>query len=219
MTSNSLPDGTTVLLAAICAASLLAPVATADATTPEDVTLALSSAEADATGDAVTVTLAATGENVAGYQANVTFDPDVVQVRSVEGADFSRPVANVNNDAGWVFVTQSRASGADDPALARITVEVVGSDGQRSALSFVESDTRVNDGDGDHVGVALDAGAIGVGDGGLQAHDGDAGERDDSADDDSEVDADDGVGVSTPVMVGGAAALLVSGAMLGRRGA
>jgi hypothetical protein len=216
MTTTRLPDGKTVLLAALCTALLLAPTATADTTNPENATLTLSSAEASESGDTVTVTLAATGENVAGYQANVTFDPAVVQVQSVAGADYSRPVKNVDNDDGWVFLTQSQASGANDPSLARITFEVVGSTGQRSALGFVEGDTLVNDADGEHVGVSLDAGAIAVGEGGLRAQE--AGSNgDDSADQDGSGGSIPG-GVSTPVLVGGGAVLLASGVLLGRRG-
>jgi len=237
MTTTRLPDGTTLLLVALCLALVAVPIAA----TQESATLSLSSAEAESTSDTVTVTLAADGSDVAGYQANVTFDPSVVQVQRVSGADYSAPVQNVNNDEGWVFLTQSQADGMDDPQLATITFEVVGSEGQRSALSFVESDTRVNDADGDHVDASLDSGSISVGssdvaanENGTMASDSDGDDPANQADQQSNPDTaanggdgdagdggDDatgnGTGVSTPVLVGAGAALLAGGVLLGRR--
>lgn len=236
MTTTHLPDGTTLLLVALCLALVAVPIAA----TQESATLSLSSAEAESTSDTVTVTLAADGSNVAGYQANVTFDPSVVQVQRVSGADYSDPVQNVNNEEGWVFLTQSQANGVDDPQLATITFEVVGDAGQRSTLSFVESDTRINDGAGEHVDASLDSGAITVGSSAVSADENGSMATDDAGDDpanqadqqstpdtagnggDSDA-ADDGdatgngTGVSTPVLVGAGAALLVGGVLLGRR--
>ncbi|WP_440990487.1 cohesin domain-containing protein [Haloarchaeobius baliensis] len=236
MTTTRLPDGTTLLLVVLCLALVAVPIAA----TQESATLSLSSAEAESTSDTVTVTLTADGSDVAGYQANVTFDPSVVQVQRVSGADYSAPVQNVNNDAGWVFLTQSQADGMDDPQLATITFEVVGSDGQRSTLSFVESDTRVNDADGEHVDASLDSGTISVGSSDVSANE-NGSMASDSAGDDPANRADqqsepgtaangggdgagggggatgNGTGVSTTVLVGAGAALLAGGVLLGRR--
>jgi archaellum component FlaF (FlaF/FlaG flagellin family) len=231
MTTNRLPDGTTLLLVALCLALVAVPIAA----TQDSATLSLSSAEAESTSDTVTVTLAADGSDVAGYQANVTFDPSVVQVQRVSGADYSDPVQNVDNEAGWVFLTQSQANGVDDPQLATITFEVVGTEGERSTLSFVEADTRINDGAGEHVDASLDSGAITVGSGDVQSMgEGsaatDGGGEDPAAntnqqsnpdtaangDDSDGDDGDGGTGPSTPMLVGGAAALLAGGVLLGR---
>lgn len=231
MTTNRLPDGTTLLLLALCLALVAVPIAA----TQDGATLSLSSAEAESTSDTATVTLAADGSDVAGYQANVTFDPSVVQVQRVSGADYADPVQNVNNEEGWVFLTQSRPDGMDDPELATITFEVVGGEGQRTTLSFVEADTRVNDAAGEHVDASLDGGTISVGSADLSANENgsiatDGGDGDDPADRESNPDtaADDGsdddgsgggsgIGASTPVLVGAGAALLAAGVLLGRR--
>ena len=235
MNTNRLPDGTTLLLVALCLALVAVPVAA----TQDSTTLSLSSAEAESASDTVTVTLAADASDVAGYQANVTFDPSVVQVQRVSGADYSDPVQNVDNEAGWVFLTQSQANGVDDPQLATITFEIVGSAGERSTLSFVESDTRINNGAGEHVDATLDSGAISVGDGGVQSmgegsaatdsggEDPAAGTANQQVPPDTSAPGDDGddggaasgngTGLSTPMLVGGAAALLAGGVLLGRR--
>ncbi|WP_256295750.1 cohesin domain-containing protein [Haloarchaeobius salinus] len=236
MTTNRLPDGTTLLLVALCLALVAVPMAAAQ----ESATLSLTETEVESTDGTATVTLAAEGSDVAGYQANVSFDPDVVRVQSVSGADYSDPVQNVNNEDGWVFLTQSQSDGMDDPELATITFEVVGDEGDRSTLSFVESDTRINDGAGEHVDVQLDSGTVTVGSGDVQSmgegsaatdgggEDPAANENQQSDPDTAANDADsdgdggddttgDGTGVSTPILVGGAAALLAGGVLLGRR--
>lgn len=224
-----------MLLVALCLALVAVPLATA---AQDRATISLSSAETDSTDGTATVTLAASGSNVAGYQANITFDPSVVQVQRVSGADYSDPVQNVNNEAGWVFITQSRASGMDDPQLATITFEVVGSADQRTTLSFVESDTSINDADGQHVEATLDSGSIQVGDGGMSANEGTGSP---ATDDDGDApvgetanqqgapgtdagttpvgdgDAGGGGGPPMPVLVGAGVALLAAGVLLGRR--
>jgi len=96
-------------------------------------------------GDSLVVTLSATADDVAGYQANVTYDPSVLRVRSVDGADFEDPVANVDADRGWLMLTQSQVNGTDDPTLARITFDIVGDAGDATDLGFVADDTSLND--------------------------------------------------------------------------
>lgn len=100
-------------------------------------------------GDTLTVTLTSTGQNVAGYQANLTFDPDVVQFRSASGVGFADPVTNADQTAGWVFLTQSAADGTDNPTLVRVTFEIVG-DGD-PGIGFDRSNTLLNDADAENV--------------------------------------------------------------------
>lgn len=122
----------------------------------------LGSATADS-GSTTTVELATDAGDVAGYQANVTFDPGVLEVESVAGTEsFGEPVVNVNNDEGWVFVTQSQVEGTDEPELARITFAAVGDDGDRSALGLVDADTVLNDADSTSVDAALSPGEVAV---------------------------------------------------------
>ncbi|WP_247730083.1 cohesin domain-containing protein [Halovivax limisalsi] len=109
---------------------------------PPENTFSLEAGQQD--GDQVTVTARTNATDVAGYGANVTFDPDIVEVASVSGVDMSDPTTNVNNEDGWVFFTQSQASGIDAPELAEITFDVAATG--ETELSFVGADTTLNDG-------------------------------------------------------------------------
>ncbi|RDI69704.1 cohesin domain-containing protein [Halopelagius longus] len=115
------------------------------------ITLGDSATVTDDSGEqTVTMTVRADATGVRGYQANVTFDPSVVQVQSVsKSEDFAKPVANVNNEAGWVSFNQIRSSETDGPALATITFTVTGDAGASTEISFVEEDTKFADGSGE----------------------------------------------------------------------
>lgn len=172
-------------------------------------------------GDTTTVRIATDASDVAGYQANVTFDPSVLEVASVAGTDsFDDPVANVNNDEGWVFVTQSQVEGADEPALATIEFAAVGGEGERSSLGFVDADTVLNDADSTNVEVSLAPGEVAVGDAmSADASDSQNDAANQQADSD---DGDDGpLSAIDPVAVGGGAAVLggtaAAGIYLGQR--
>ena len=101
--------------------------------------------------------------DVAGYQANITFDPEVVDVTNVEGIDFADPVVNVNNDEGWVYVSQAQATNADAPNFAEITFDITTE--ERSAatnLSFVYEDTLLNAANGSTRYVDYSPGSVSV---------------------------------------------------------
>lgn len=181
-------------------------------------------------GETTTVRLATDASEVAGYQANVTFDPDVLEVASVSGTEsFGDPVVNANNDEGWVFVTQSQVEGTDEPALATITFAAVGDDGQRSSLGFVGADTVLNDADSTTVDVSLSPGEVTVAAGDAVASDADSdGDAADSQSAASSREIDAGasggggpLGGVDPVAVGGGAAVLggtaAAGVYLGQR--
>lgn len=103
-----------------------------------------------APGDTVTVQVWANATAVRGYQTNFTFNPNIVTVDSVSGSDdFETPVANVNNDGGWVAFNQLRSDETDDPVLAEITLTVSEDATDSTQLTFVESDTKLSDGDGE----------------------------------------------------------------------
>ncbi|PSP39452.1 hypothetical protein BRC71_02470 [Halobacteriales archaeon QH_7_65_31] len=120
----------------------------------------------DAGDGTVTTTLATTADGVAGYQANVTFDPSVVRAQSATGVDMNDPIVNVNNEQGWVFLTQSAANGTDAPTLAQITFETVGETGSETSLEFVREDTLVNDVESENVSVDYQTQSVAVTDGG-----------------------------------------------------
>ncbi|MFC3958868.1 cohesin domain-containing protein [Halovivax cerinus] len=169
----------------------------------------------ESTDESVTVTLETDASDVAGYGANVTFDPAVVTVDTVSGVDMSDPTTNVDNERGWVFVTQSQANGIDEPVLAEFTfaVEATG----ETTLSF-EDDTTVNDGgtppeelpvdlDGTTIAVE-DDGSGGVGSGGTgsggSGGDGPSGSGGDESDDADGGGTDDTDGADTGEDGGGA---------------
>lgn len=141
-------------------ASLAGGMAAAEQSTD---TMNLTSASA-APGETVTVELRTTAGDVAGYQANVTFDPDVVRVESVSGAEMDDPVTNVRNESGWLFLTQSSASGSDATVLAEITFAVRedASPGDGTDLGFVEADSMLNDGEANVISATLQDGRVDV---------------------------------------------------------
>ncbi|WP_123624043.1 cohesin domain-containing protein [Halorubrum sp. CSM-61] len=103
-----------------------------------------------APGDTVTVRVWANATAVRGYQTNLTFDPGAVTVDGVSGSDdFEDPVANVNNDGGWVAFNQLRSAETDDPVLAEVTLTVSENATGATQLTFDESDTKLSDGDGE----------------------------------------------------------------------
>ena len=105
-------------------------------------------------GDRVTVTVWVDAADVAGYQARLTYDSDVVRVRSVSASDdFGTPVSRVDNGAGLVEFNQLRASGVDDPVLARLTLELTGDAGSQTSLEFTERDTKLSDSGGSEIGI------------------------------------------------------------------
>lgn len=160
---------TTILLASGAITAAAAPAVNADdagrPTATTDLNPALQQqgngtlgVRVDRSGDTLTVTLTATGTDIAGYQANLTFDPDVVQYRSASGVDFSDPVANADQTAGWVFLTQAAADGTDDPTLVRVSFEIVG-DGD-PGVGFDQSNTLLNDADAENVDAGYETDAV-----------------------------------------------------------
>ncbi len=110
----------------------------------------------------VTVLLYANFSDVAGYQANFSFDPEVVQIQDISGVDFDDPTANINNEAGWAFLTAAQATPDVNPVLAEITFEVIAGQGNATDLAFHAEDTLLNDGEGNSVPVLLDDGNVTV---------------------------------------------------------
>lgn len=96
--------------------------------------------------ETVTVTVRATATNVTGYQSALTYDPTVLQVTDVSGTDdFDTPVADVDTGNGSVLFNQIRSGSVANPPLVELSVEVIGTAGQRSDLSFVAGETKFSD--------------------------------------------------------------------------
>ena len=96
------------------------------------------------TNDTVTVTLSTTVEDVAGYQAHLTFDPDataVVNVSGGEGEFDGDPVTNIDNENGTVqfngLAASAPDSGVDAPTMATVVFETPDAP---TDVSFVAAD-------------------------------------------------------------------------------
>ncbi|MBX0285615.1 cohesin domain-containing protein [Haloarcula salinisoli] len=99
--------------------------------------------------ETVTVTVRAKATNVTGYQSAVSYDPSVLQVQTLSGTeDFADPVATVDNANGSVVFNQIRSGETTDPALVELSVQVIGTDGQRGDLSVRTQETRFSNATG-----------------------------------------------------------------------
>ena len=86
--------------------------------------------------------------DVAGYQFELEYDPDVVEVDGVSSGDVgSSPTFNVDNDEGVLAVTDSQADGNDTPVLAGVTFEFVGEPGDETDVDIVDENTIVTTAD------------------------------------------------------------------------
>lgn len=152
MIPNEFPSTALLVTIALLVALSTIPAATAGlgATAQAD-ELELTVDEQDT--ETFTVLVSTSAADVAGVDANVTFDPDVVTVQDVENLGFADPVVNTNNDDGWVFFTQARSNGVDAPTTAAITFEIQ-SEGTMT-LEFVDDDTRISDSNHDLLSVTL----------------------------------------------------------------
>lgn len=167
------------------------PVTSQSSTAPAELRLDV----VEETGSTVTVSLSTTAENTIAYAAGLTFDPDVVTIESVDGADFDSPYTNVED--GRVTFTQSTISdqAVDAPELARITFELDG-EGQ-TTLEFVEGDTIVENANIESVPLSVtaltigaDGGSVGVPDAGDDTSD--ASDQSAASERDSDDDSVDG---------------------------
>lgn len=148
------------------------PVAASEPVSTTDVPLSVEegSGTADATisiddgtgtaGETVTVAVQIDGDSIAGYQANLSWDPSVLELASIQGVDFGDPVTNEHD--GWVFMTQSQADGQDSPTVVRLTFTVVGDGGDATELAFAPADTSANDADGSQLDTAIENGRVTV---------------------------------------------------------
>ena len=100
--------------------------------------------------ETVTVTVRATATNVTGYQSALSFDPTVLQVKTISGTEaFAEPVATVDNANGSVVFNQIRPGETTDPALVELSVQVIGTAGQRGNLSVRTGETRFSNARGE----------------------------------------------------------------------
>ena len=99
--------------------------------------------------ETLTVTVRANATNVTGYQSELAYDPNVLQVREIAGTDdFDAPVAATDNTNGSIVFNQIRSGAVANPVLAELTVQVIGTGGQRSDLSVVARETTFSNATG-----------------------------------------------------------------------
>ncbi|WP_276251010.1 cohesin domain-containing protein [Haloarcula rara] len=99
--------------------------------------------------ETVTVAVRVNATNVSGYQSALSYDPSVLQVKTLTGTeDFAEPVATVDNANGSVVFNQIRSGETTDAALVELSVQVIGTAGQRGDLSVRTQETRFSDATG-----------------------------------------------------------------------
>jgi subtilisin family serine protease len=135
--------------------------------------LSLSNAEATTDDSTVTVELSASGDNIAGYEAMINFDPSVVQVESISGVDMADPQANIDNTNGVFKIAQAQDSGTSDPVLAQITFSIETGSAAATALEFTAAESDLNDVDGNMLDADLTPGAVDISEGGPDGEPGD----------------------------------------------
>ena len=98
----------------------------------------------------IMVAMSAQGDSVAGYQANISYDPSVVQFVDVTGEDLASPTVNYDNEEGWINFNSGQAEGVDNPLMATLEFEVVGEVGDETPFEFStdEWETSINDAGG-----------------------------------------------------------------------
>jgi hypothetical protein len=106
--------------------------------------LAIAGAEG-AENETVQIPVNATAANVSSFDVNITFDPSVVQVQSVDSGDFGDPSASINNESGWITLDGLDFGGIDDPTLGVITFELVGEPDEYTAVSFDKNNSQITD--------------------------------------------------------------------------
>jgi hypothetical protein len=103
-------------------------------------------------GEIGLVLVSAQATNVTAYEANVTFDPDVVTVVAAGRQDFPNPEETIDREQGWVRLSATSDDPVDDPVLTSLVVRVLSGaePGTETDLSFVEADTTLtNETDGE----------------------------------------------------------------------
>ena len=86
---------------------------------------------------------------VAGGSLKILFDSSIVKVKAVTSGDFNEPVANIDNENGFVHIAASRATavGIENAVLANITFTGISEDStalkiQQPVINYEDGNTR-----------------------------------------------------------------------------
>jgi hypothetical protein len=100
-------------------------------------------------GENVTVSMKASEQSIAGYQANFTFNETVAQVVNIEPVDTTEwtTTESINNQDGYVSVTGSNDTGVNNPHLLDITyrIDPQANTTSSTGVSLQPEDTTLND--------------------------------------------------------------------------
>ncbi|WP_166377280.1 S8 family serine peptidase [Halorubrum sp. BOL3-1] len=108
-----------------------------------------------------TLTVETNAENVAGYEIQLEFDPDRIEVESAESANLSGSISrNIDNDNGTVTVAEVAANGVSEPALFELDVTYVGDEGDSASLAFDAEDSEVLNADTETLEVDYSDGTV-----------------------------------------------------------
>ncbi|MFC7072304.1 S8 family serine peptidase [Halovenus rubra] len=105
------------------------------------------------------VTLHATHESAAGFQAFINFDTEAVEITNVEAANMGIQY-ELNNDEGWLYISGAEATGQENPELAHISLNASGLDASEETALELGSDSVVNDEMGNQLLTTLENGHI-----------------------------------------------------------
>ena len=96
----------------------------------------------------INVTLSNTpASGISAYGFNITFDPNVVQVKNVTNLPAGYTISNWNNDTGWVKIGGALTPAKGDGVYGTITFKAVGANGTSTTLDMTVEDLT----DGDNV--------------------------------------------------------------------
>lgn len=108
-----------------------------------------------------TIELTTEASEVAGFEATISYDPDVVDVVGVEGADLGEP--EVNLEDGTVSVAAAQPTSVATPTLASIEVTAApGVESATTAIELHEDETALNHEHGEEIDVTLGDGSVSV---------------------------------------------------------
>ena len=113
-------------------------------------------------GETRTLLVETDAESVAGYEAQVEFDPETITVESASAGNLSGAFSkNIDNENGTASVGQAQANGGSPSVLFALEVTYEGEEGGSADIAFDAGDSEVLDPNTDEIEVDYrDAGVV-----------------------------------------------------------
>lgn len=99
----------------------------------------------DTDDETVYLLLSVDADDVAGYNAQLRYNSEILQLENIDGIELPDPVTNKNNDEGWVIFNSAESDGTDAPTLAELEFTIAGMPDEEILLEFVDDSTHIND--------------------------------------------------------------------------